>query len=202
MTTVTVSTSALRTVLDAFKDDEGLTALRAATKQPNTLSPLEVLAFQLERTYPQTPEMIHRTRDQLPLGPTRDHLLSEAATRADYYFRQTDGSYEYPSQGGQVSQLIGMLLAAANTPESDLTNESTATKGQRVCKVDSQSEDLEGLISQIEAQIFALSSATATLIETLETAERSLVREGHQESTAFLVIKSALIAHELKAVAS
>lgn len=55
-------------------------------------------------------------RDDLRLDLDRRHLLNEAADRADYFFRQTDGSYKFPSLGGHVSQLIEMLLAAANLP--------------------------------------------------------------------------------------
>ena len=42
----------------------------------------------------------------------RQHLLEEAAKRADLFFRQTDGNYSFDSCNGQVSQIIEMLLAA------------------------------------------------------------------------------------------
>lgn len=42
------------------------------------------------------------TASDLPMESSREHLLSEAANRADYFFRQIDGSYKFPSLGGQV----------------------------------------------------------------------------------------------------
>lgn len=56
------------------------------------------------------------TRAELPAVGSREHALNEAATRADYFFRQTNGEYRFPAPDGQVSQLIEMLLAAANMP--------------------------------------------------------------------------------------
>src|SRR5690606_12974424 len=56
------------------------------------------------------------TASDLPMESSREHLLSEAANRADYFFRQIDGSYSFPAPDGQVAQIIEMLLAAANMP--------------------------------------------------------------------------------------
>jgi hypothetical protein len=44
----------------------------------------------------------------------RQHLLEEAAKRAELFFRQADGTYSFESCSGQVSQVIEMLLAAEN----------------------------------------------------------------------------------------
>lgn len=47
---------------------------------------------------------------------SRDHLLSEAACRADYFFRKPDGDYMIPRVGGQVEQVLTMLLSAHHKP--------------------------------------------------------------------------------------
>lgn len=56
------------------------------------------------------------TKAELPSVGSREHALNEAATRADYFFRQINGEYHFPAPDGQVVQLIEMLLAAANMP--------------------------------------------------------------------------------------
>lgn len=65
---------------------------------------------------PAQGESIEKRVSDLRTDLDRNHLLNEAACRADYFFRQLDGSYSFPSCGGQVSQIIEMLLAAANVP--------------------------------------------------------------------------------------
>lgn len=41
-----------------------------------------------------------------------EHLLKEAARRAEYWSRQFDGNYEYPAPDGQVAQIMRMLIKA------------------------------------------------------------------------------------------
>lgn len=40
------------------------------------------------------------------------HLLEELATRAELWFRATDGTYHIPRVNGQVEQIIEMAIAA------------------------------------------------------------------------------------------
>lgn len=44
----------------------------------------------------------------------KQYLLEEAARRAEYFFRQTDGTYSFQSHNGQITQIVEMLIAAAN----------------------------------------------------------------------------------------
>ena len=41
-----------------------------------------------------------------------EHLLKEAARRAEHWSRQTDGNYEYSAPDGQVAQIMRMLIKA------------------------------------------------------------------------------------------
>lgn len=43
---------------------------------------------------------------------SREHLLNELATRAELWFKQTDGSYQIPRVGGQIEQILEMAIAA------------------------------------------------------------------------------------------
>lgn len=55
-------------------------------------------------------------RESLQSDLSREYLLNEAAIRADYFYRKTDGDYCIPSPDGQVTQLIEMLLEASIKP--------------------------------------------------------------------------------------
>ena len=44
---------------------------------------------------------------------TKERLLNELATRAEHWFKQTDGSYHVPKVGGQGEQIIEMAIAAS-----------------------------------------------------------------------------------------
>ena len=43
---------------------------------------------------------------------SKEHLLNELATRAEYWHKEIDGSYSLPKLGGQLSQILEMAIAA------------------------------------------------------------------------------------------
>ena len=43
---------------------------------------------------------------------SKEHLINEAIARAEHWFKNVDGSYDIPRVGGQLEQLIEMLIAA------------------------------------------------------------------------------------------
>ncbi|WP_218309901.1 hypothetical protein [Alteromonas antoniana] len=43
---------------------------------------------------------------------SKEHLLNELATRAEQWFKQTDGAYAIPRVGGQLEQILEMAIAA------------------------------------------------------------------------------------------
>lgn len=65
--------------------------------------------------YMETKAVITRQRSYFTNADfdcTRDHLLNEIAARAEYWFKQTDGTYNIPRLGGKIEQLIEMAIAA------------------------------------------------------------------------------------------
>lgn len=42
----------------------------------------------------------------------REFLLNEVSDRAELWFKNVDGTYSIPKVGGQIEQLIEMLIAA------------------------------------------------------------------------------------------
>ncbi len=53
----------------------------------------------------------------------RDFLLNELSDRAEFWFKNVDGSYSIPKVGGQIEQLIEMAIAAKIKKEDEKRRE-------------------------------------------------------------------------------
>lgn len=105
---------------ESWKDPYAILVIEASTSNgtlvsqciyTGKLAPGEYKLF----PHPPAPDSKRKrvTRESLQSDLSRDYLLNEAATRADYFYRQIDGDYDMPAPDGQVAQLIEMLLEAS-----------------------------------------------------------------------------------------